>query len=42
MSDALRQLHGDLSPLQWVARQTLVLGARIPVLKLASKVGANG
>ena len=29
----------DLAELPWVARQTLVLGARIPVLKLASKIG---
>ena len=39
MGEALKQLHADLSELPWVARQTLVLGARIPVLKLSSKIG---
>ena len=39
VGEALKQLHADLAELPWVARQTLVLGARIPVLKLASKIG---
>jgi len=39
VGEALKQLHADLAELPWVARQTLVLGARIPVLKLSSKIG---
>ena len=39
VGEALKQLHADLAALPWVARQTLVLGARIPVLKLSSKIG---
>lgn len=39
VGEALKQLHADLAELPWVARQTLVLGARIPVLKLASTIG---
>ena len=33
----LKQLHDDLVSLPWVVRQTLIPGARIPVLKILSK-----
>ena len=33
----LKQLHDDLASLPWVVRQTLIPGARIPVLKILSK-----
>lgn len=39
ISAALRDLHADLSSEPWVTSQTLVLSARIPVLKIKSATG---
>jgi hypothetical protein len=39
ISSALRDLHSDLSSEPWVTSQTLVLSARIPVLKIKSATG---
>jgi len=39
VGDALRHLQDELAPLPWVHRMKLVLGTRIPVLKIESHAG---
>ena len=39
VGESLRRLHDELAGHSWVARQQLVLGTRIPVLKIRSVSG---